>query len=67
MQNVYPQWHRKRYYGSDWDDINKYRKLDLRQYEYQGKAIPKGGGESRYLGTHKNLLASLLTWVTADL
>jgi hypothetical protein len=50
MHNVYPQWHRKRSYGSVWRDVWKFRKLDLRDYRHTELPFPKGDGTYRYLG-----------------
>lgn len=50
MNNVFPQWHRKRSYGSVWTDIKNYRKLNLSAYTYKERSIPKADGGTRYLG-----------------
>lgn len=50
MHNVYPQWHRRRSYGSVWWDIKKLRQIDLSKYSYKEVGIPKADGGTRYLG-----------------
>lgn len=50
VHDVYPSWYRKESYGTIWNAVQGYRKLDLTHYDYHEKAIPKPDGTSRYLG-----------------